>query len=49
MSVEVRLSGVWGMNSLVGRNLLEDEHAEFGAQQPAKIPREAYIEALLHF
>jgi iron complex outermembrane receptor protein len=39
--------------SLVGRNLLEDDHAEFveefGAQQPAEIPREAYIEALLHF
>jgi hypothetical protein len=41
------------MNSLAGRNLLEDEHAEFieefGAQQPAEIPREVYIEALLHF
>ena len=38
---------------IVGRNLLEDEHAEFveefGASMPAEVPREVYLEMVWHF
>ena len=39
--------------SLVGRNLLEEEHAEFleeyGASIPTEIPREVFVQLDLHF